>query len=228
MKSSFRFLLSLLVLIGSISLACKLQTASLTPTPIPTPEELLLPQEAIPSPTPTPEALPQVPDTPAVEVTPPPPSQGEIELRFVDPASQMECVAHFPFDILEDGEFRKISGSGVLDCAFAVQQCGEGVCVTYHSTYYMEGSLNGVIQATSPSYPDGALDAGLVGTFTMKQYWTDIPPETVMPFTEDNPFEVTGSDIIPLFFHFIEGATNEVQNSQVPDALPWVFTLHLN
>jgi hypothetical protein len=227
MKPTFRLLLGLLVLICGISLACKLQAASPALILTPTKAGLLLPQEVTPSPTPTPEVPPQVADTPVVEVTPPLPSQGEIELRFVDPVSQMECVSHYPFDILEDGEFRKISGRGVLDCAFAVQQCGEGVCVTYHSTYYMEGSLNGVIQAASASYPEGALDAGLVGTFTMKQYWTDIPPETVMPFTEDSPFEVTGSDIIPLFFHFVDEATNEIQNSQVPDALPWVFTLHL-
>jgi hypothetical protein len=225
MKPVFRQLLSFVVLIGSISLACNLQGTSPTSIANPTQVDVKPVQEA--TPTPTQDILPQVQDTPMIEITLPPPTLGEIELRFVDPGTLQECIAHFPFDILETGDVRKISGSGILDCAFEIEQCGEGVCVTYHSSYYMEGSLNGVIQTASSSYPDGALDAGLGGTFTMQQYWTDIPPETIMPFTEDNPFEVSGSDIIPLFFHFVEGATNEVKNDQVPDALPWVFTLHL-
>jgi hypothetical protein len=170
----------------------------------------------------------QVPDTPTPESTPPVLTKGEIELRFIDPVSQEECIAHFPFDILAEGEPRRISGSGIIDCSFAIQQCGERVCVTYHSEYDYDGDLSGVILDPSPSYPQGALEVGLAGTLTMKQYWTDIPPETVMAFTEDNPFEVSGSDIIPLLFHLVEGATQQVGNSSAPDAEPWVFTLHLD
>jgi len=223
MKPVFRLVLSLLVLFGVISIACNLQTAASSPTSTPAQIESQPLPEA--TPTPTEDILPQIPDNP--QDTPAPPSQGEIELRFVDPGTQLECIAHFPFNILDGDNGPIVSGSGVLDCAQEIQQCGEGVCVTYHSTYYMEGSLAGAIREATPSYPNGAVEVGLAGTFTMQQYWTDIPPETIMPFTEDNPFEVSGSDIIPLFFHFVEGATNEVKNDQVPDALPWVFTLHL-
>jgi hypothetical protein len=181
----------------------------------------------IATPTPTPGVVPGVPATETAEPTPSMPSGGEVELRFIDPGSQQECVANFPFEIATDLNPPTISGGGRIDCVFAVQQCGEGVCVTYNSSYDYEGVLSGVIQPATESYPEGALDATLAGTLTMKQYWTDIPPETVMLFTEDSPFEVTGSDIIPLFFHFQEGAVVEVGNESVPDALPWVFTLHL-
>lgn len=34
---------------------------------------------------------------------------------------------------------QSISGSGVIDYRFEVQQCGEGVCVTYPSLYGFEG-----------------------------------------------------------------------------------------
>jgi hypothetical protein len=181
----------------------------------------------IATPTPTPGGVPAVPATQTAEPTPSMPSAGEVELRFIDPGSQQECVAHFPFEIATDLHPPTISGGGRIDCVFAVQQCGEGVCVTYNSSYDYEGVLSGVIQPPTESYPQGALDTTLAGTLTMKQYWTDIPPETIMLFTEDSPFEVTGSDIIPLFFHFQEGAVVEVANESMPDALPWVFTLHL-
>ncbi len=178
------------------------------------------------TPTLTPTPIPQGSNSPESGKTPALPSQGEIELRFIDPISQEECTAHFPFQIAYDADIT-ITGSGIIDCEISVQQCGDGACMTYHSSYDYEGTLTGVVQPSSKSYPEGALDAGLAGTLTMKQYWTDFPPDAIVLFTEDQPFEATATDIIPLFFHFVEGATQEIQNGTVPNAQPWIFTLHL-
>jgi hypothetical protein len=212
--------LCFMILMTAVPLSCS-QPSPVSPTA--TPMSTSSPEEA------TATTVPplQAPDLPTDEPTASSPRQQEIELRFIDPGSQEECVAHFPFEILGEGEQRSISGGGVIDCRFEIQQCGERVCVTYHSTYYLDGDLSGFIQKSTPSYPDGALEVYLAGTFTMKQWWTDIPPETVMAYTEANPFEVSSSDIIPLFFHFADGATQEVGNTGAPNAHPWVFTLHL-
>ena len=211
---------NLLILLAALSLSCSLmQPGSPTATLV----NPVSPQEA----TATTEPLLQAPQATLEVTTPASPGQQEIELRFTDPGTLKECVTHFPFEILGQGNDRSISGSGVIDCTFEIQQCGEGVCVTYHSTYYMDVDIGGFVRESTPSYPDGALEVNLAGTFTMKQYWTDIPPETVMAYTEANPFEVSNSDIIPLFFQFVDGAIEEVGNTGSPDAFPWVFTLHL-
>ena len=182
------------------------------------------------SPTPTPTPAPVIPaaDTPTPTITPTPrPTSGELELRFTDPETQEECEAHFPFTINWTEARTTIDGSGVIACAFATQQCGEGVCITYHSAYDADAGLNGELLASSADYPHGFLNVGLAGKFSMKQYWTDIPPETTMPFTEDNPFVAENSDILPLIFDFVEGATDEVGGGGA-QTFPWKFTLHLD
>lgn len=156
------------------------------------------------------------------------PASGEIELRFTDPETQEECEAHFPFTI-DWGESRTmIDGSGVIDCAFTTQQCGEGVCVTYHSTYAADAGLSSELLASSAKYPHGFLNVGLAGKFSMKQYWTDIPPGAFMAFTEDKPFIAENSDILTLIFDFVEGATCEVGGDGGGQTFPWKFTLHLD
>jgi hypothetical protein len=129
-----RFLIRLII-IGSLISAC-----SLLPSGSPNPGNSDGKIAAEPTPTPTPEAVFQTEDTPEVKYTPEIPDQGEIELNFIDPLSQEKCTAHFPFKI-SHGEQNLISGSGIIDCAFAVQQCGDGVCVTYHSIYKYDGVL---------------------------------------------------------------------------------------
>jgi len=163
-----------------------------------------------------------VPDATLPAATPESSTGAEIELRFTDAETQQECVTVFPVEFTSNGDSQTFSSSQDIDCRFEIQQCSEGVCVTYHSEYLMDATMTGtVLQATS-SYPDGALDANLSGTFTMRQYWTDIPPETIMAFTADSPFEVTSSDIIPLFFGLVDGYTVSLGN---PDA-PWEAVLH--
>jgi hypothetical protein len=72
------------------------------------------------------------------------------------------------------------------------------------------------------------LNAGLAGKFSMKQYWTDIPPDAFMAFTEDNPAVFENSDILPLIFDFVEGATCEIGGGGGAQTFPWKFTLHLD
>ena len=218
MKAHARFTLVCLL----VFLTCF--TASCSPNPPAAPTQADLPNLPSSTPTPTPSVFPGL-NTPAPTAPPAAPTRGEIELRFTDPGTLQECQAHFPFEISGEAGQQQISGGGVIDCEFSIQQCGDGVCVTYHSEYFMDSSLSGIVLTITESYPDGALDAGLAGTFTMKQYWTDIPPETIMAFTEANPFEVESSDILPLFFHFRDGATCEIAGAE--GAFPWVFTLHL-
>lgn len=218
MKSHARFaLVCLLVLLTCLSASCSPNLPA-----APTQSDILNSPSS--TPTPTPAVLPGL-NTPAPTAPSAAPAGGEIELHFTDPGTLQECQAHFPFEISGEAGQQQISGSGVIDCQVSIQQCGEGVCVTYNSSYFMDASLSGVVLSATESYPDGGLDAGLAGTFTMKQYWTDIPPETIMAYTEANPFQVESSDIIPLFFHFRDGATCEIAGSS--GALPWVFTLHL-
>jgi hypothetical protein len=150
-----------------------------------------------------------------------------LEVRLTDPETQQECVGSVPFSI-HWGENPYIDGSGAYECAFEKQQCGEGVCILYHSAYALNFSLPGRIYPASSDYPDGSLEAGPALDFTMKQWWSDIPPETTMPFTEDNPFSVSVSDILSLFFSFEEGARAEIPNPNMPDAEPMVFVLHLS
>jgi len=178
-------------------------------------------------PTPTSTPIPLGADTEESEITPALPTQGDLELHFIDPISQEECSAHFPFEI-SYGEETTIAGSGIIDCKITVQQCGDGACMNYHSSYDYQGTLTGVVQPGSASAPEGSLDAGLTGTLIMKQYWTDFPPDAIVIFTEDQPFEVSATDVIPLFFHFVEGATQEFGNASIPNAQPWIFTLHLD
>jgi hypothetical protein len=182
------------------------------------------------TPTLTPAPIVPAADTPVPTITPTPrPTGGEIELRFTDPETQEECEAHFPFTIHWGESRTTIDGSGVIDCAFATQQCGEGACVTYHSAYAADAGLSGELQASSAKYPHGFLNAGLAGKFSMKQYWTDIPPGAFMAFTEDNPAVFEGSDILPLIFDFVEGATCEIGGSGAGgQTFPWKFTLHLD
>jgi len=213
-RCSISFLLAILVI---IILAC-----TLLPRGVPTKEDTVTINVA----TETPDVIlpgvdpnrqPTLFDVPVVK---------EIELRFTDPLTQGECVTQFPFDELEEAGTRKISGGGVIDCKFEIEQCGE-VCVMYHSEYFMNAGLSGIISDPSVGYPDGSLQAGLTGLFEMKQYWTDIPPETFMAYTEDNPAVFSSSDIITLFFEYKNGAVMELKNDLNTDALPWVFTLHL-
>jgi hypothetical protein len=211
----------LCVFVGCILLAgCSLQRAA-----TPTPEQADIAQPEASTPTPTAVLIPGELDEPTEEIPPSPPTAGEIELRFTDPESQKECVATFPFEIVEQPGLRKIEGSGVLNCKFETQQCGEGVCINYHSEYYMDAGLSGVIHPASTDFPDGFLEAGLGGTFTMTQYWTDVPPESFVAFTKEHPSVFSGSDIIPLNFNFAEGATEEAGNPA--SQFPWVFRLHL-
>ena len=167
------------------------------------------------------------PDSLPEAATPDVPGQDEIELRFLYPLSQQECIAHFPFEEVPGGNPRTIAGKGILDCHFEVEQCGDGVCLIHHSIFYMDGDLSGVIHTSSTSYPDGGLEAALAVTFTLTQYWTDIPPGAFVAFTESNPAVFGGTDIIPLFFRYEDGASQEVMNTTVADAQPWVFTLRL-
>jgi LysM repeat protein len=188
-------------------------------------QRVFVPNVRIPTPTPTTVLVLGESDVPPVETTLPPSTNGEIELRFTDPMSQEECEAHFLFDIVDEAGLRKIEGSGILDCHRQIEQCGDGVCLMYHSKYYMDAGVSGVIHDSSTDFPDGFLEASLAGTFTMTQYWSDYPPETVVLFTEEHPSVFSGSDIIPLNFNFTEGATEEVNNQA--GQFPWVFTLHL-
>ncbi len=212
---------SLIVLAGGFLLSgCNLQNVA-----SPTPTEIEIPALEQATPTPTIAPIRVEPQAPTEEPTLPPPTGGEIELRFTDTLTQKECIAHFPFAIVEEAGQRKIDGSGVLDCQQEIQQCGEGVCITYHSQHTMEAVIRGFIRGATADFPDGFLEANAAGTYTLTQYWSDYPPETVVVFTEDHPSVISGSDIIPLNFNFADGATAEVQTQA--DALPWVFTLHL-
>jgi len=98
-------------------------------------------------------------------------------------------------------------------------------CLLYHSKHYLDASVAGVIHGSSTDFPDGFLEANLAGTYTLTQYWTNVPPESFVLYTEDHPSVFTGSDIIPLNFNFKEGATEELNNQS--GEFPWVFTLHL-
>jgi hypothetical protein len=211
----------LLVLSGGLlSSGCNLERAA---TPTPTPAGGLSPADN--TPTPTTVLIPGVPDEPTAGITPPPPTGGELELRFTDVMTQKECTARFPFDILEGGQMRRISGSGILDCHQTVEQCGEGVCILYHSKHYLDGSVAGVIHPATADFPDGFLEATLAGTYSLTQYWSDYPPDSVVAFTEDHPSVFSGSDIINLNFNFADGATDEIETPS--GEYPWVVTLHL-
>ena len=154
------------------------------------------------------------------------PAGGEIALRFTDPETQGECAASFPFTFDWAAEPPTIDGPAAFSCAFQAVQCGEGVCVTYHSRYELpDGVLHGVLHPAGTDHPNGTLEATLAGTFIMIQYWTDVPPEAIMPYTEDNPFVVENADILPLLFDFADGATAEIGPVGSPHA--WRFTLHL-
>jgi len=222
MKHHFRHILMSLIVFGvGISLAgCNLERVA---SPTPTLADFLMPYDS--TPTPTTELILGEPEVPPTETTPPPPSSGELELKFTDAMTQKECTARFPFEIAEEGELRRISGSGILDCQSEIEQCGEGVCILYHSKHYLDASVAGILHAPTTDFPDGFLEASLAGTYSLTQYWTNVPPESVVLYTEDHPSVFTGSDILPLNFNFKDGATEELNNQA--GQFPWVFTLHL-
>ena len=227
MKLFYRpILMSLSVLVGGFLLACcNLERVS---SPTPTQADVLMPADskAASTPTPTTVLILGESEVPPVETTPPPPTSGELELRFTDGMTQKECTARFPFDIVDAGTMRRISGSGILDCHQTVEQCGDGVCILYHSKHYLDASVVGVIHPATADFPDGFLEANLAGTYSLTQYWSDYPPDSVVVFTEEHPSVFTGSDILPLNFNLAEGATEEAGNES--GTFPWVFTLHLH
>jgi hypothetical protein len=176
------------------------------------------------TPTPTTNIIPEAPTaTPAPEK----PTGGELEVRFGDPETQEECIGHLPFTISWGDPF-SIDGGGAYQCAFEKQQCGDGVCVTYHSSYELDFTLAGMYFDPSQDFPSGLLHMAPALTAIMKQWWSDIPPETTMPFTEDNPFRVENSDILTLNFNLQDGAQEEIPNPNAPDAAPMIFILHLS
>jgi len=222
MNHKIRYLsIFLIVCAGGFLLSCCSLERAATPTP--TQAGGFIPADN--TPTPTTVLIPGVPDEPTAGITPPPPTGGELELRFTDVMSQKECTAHFPFDIVEGGQMRRISGSGILDCHQTVEQCGEGVCLLYHSKHYLDASVAGVIHPATTDFPDGFLEATLAGTYSLTQYWSDYPPDAVVAFTEEHPSVFTGSDILPVNFNFAEGATDEIVTPS--GEYPWVLTLHL-
>jgi len=184
---------------------------------------------ATPTPTPTPTPIILAADTPTPTISPTPrPTRGEIEVRFSDPDTEGECEAHFPFTI-NWGEARTtIDGGGVLSCAFTAQHCGDGVCMTYHRIHDMDASLAGELLASSARYPHSFLNTTLAGEYSMTQYWTDVPPDAFVPFTEANPAVFKGSDIVHLLFDFVEGATEELERGTGGQTFTWKFTLHLD
>jgi len=175
--------------------------------------------------TPTP-TLVSIPAAPSATPVPEKPTRGELEVRFTDPETQGECVGRLPFTM--SWEPFTIDGGGAYQCEFEIQQCGDGVCIMYHSAYDMDFTLAGEFLGSTTDHPSGSLHMAPALTSTMKQWWSDIPPETVMAFTEDNPFVIEGSDILTLFFDFREGARAEIHNPNNPDAPPMVFILHLS
>ena len=187
-----------------------------------TPSSPLSPAQTA-TPTPTVAILPAAPSATPV---PDKPTRGEMEVRFTDPETQGECVGRLPFTMR--WEPFTIDGGAAYQCAFEIQQCGDGVCIMYHSDYDMDFTLAGEFFGSTSDHPSGSLHMAPALTSTMKQWWSDIPPETIMAFTEDNPFVIEGSDILDLFFDFWEGARAEIHNPNNPDAPPMVFILHLS
>ena len=167
-----------------------------------------------------------LPAAPSATPVPEKPTHGGLEVRFTDPETQEECVGRLPFTM--SWEPFNIDGGAAYQCEFEIQQCGDGVCVMYHSAYDMDFTLAGEFFGPNSDHPSGSLHMAPALTSTMKQWWSDIPPETVMAFTEDNPFVIEGSDILTLFFDFWEGARAEIHNPNNPDAPPMVFILHLS
>jgi hypothetical protein len=188
-----------------------------------TPSSPLSPAQTA-TPTPTMAILPAAP---TATLAPEKPTHGELEVRFTDPETQGECVGRLPFT-MSWGEPFSLDGGGAYQCAFEIQQCGDGVCIMYHSAYDMDFTLAGEFFDPNSDHPSGSLHMAPALTSTMKQWWSDIPPETVMAFTEDNPFVIEGTDILDLFFDFREGARAEIHNPNNPDAAPMVFILHLS
>ncbi len=148
------------------------------------------------------------------------PNAGVVEMRFVDAETQQECVAEFPFTITWGEEKSTLEGSGTIECLFSVEQCGDA-CVTFHIEYRYDGSLQGIILET----PERKIEAGLALTGSLTQYWTDYPAGALPAFTADNPAVIEGSDILPLFFAFEDGAEHRIENTLAPEAPPWIFTL---
>ena len=141
-------LMCLIVLAGVFLLTgCNRQRTA----PTSTAADLIAPADS--TPTPTRVLLPGVPDEPPVATTPPPPTGGEVELHFTDAMTQKEWTAHFPFDIVEQATLRRLSGSAILDCQCEIEQCGEGVCMMYHSEHYMDASVTGIIHVQPPIFP---------------------------------------------------------------------------
>lgn len=192
-----------------------IQVATDTPEPAPTPTS---------TPTPTPLA-------PGLGPGGSLPTSGEIESRFTFPLTGEECVSHFPFTIKEEQGRLVIEGEGVIDCSSSGELCGD-ICLTHNHIIYADVTLNGEVLMDSPG---GVLHVDLACTITNTQYFTDYPPDALVLFTEETPFQVEGSDTIPLTFAFEDGATTEVEvelalateaGAEAPP--PWTLILHLN
>jgi len=143
-------------------------------------------------------------------------------------------VSHFPFTIKEEQGRLVIEGEGVIDCSCSGELCGE-ICVTHNHILYADVTLDGEILMGSSDSPGGVLHVDLAYTGTNTQYFTNYPPGAIVLFTEQNPFQVEGSETVSLTFAFEDGATAEVE-SQLGAAAeagaeapaPWTLILHLN
>jgi len=151
------------------------------------------------------------------------PVTGLITLEFLDAETQLACTADFPFSLNWKAETAVIAGLGEINCPLTTQQCGEA-CITYHIEYLYEGDLSGNVNlAVDP----GQLQAELILDGSLTQYWTDIPPDSLVAFTEEHPMVLETADILTLVFDFEDGAVFKIENTNVAGAPPWVFTLHL-
>lgn len=161
------------------------------------------------------------------------PTSGEIESRIPLPMTGEECVSHFPFAIREEQGRLVIEGEGVIDCSSSGELCND-ICVTHNHILYADVTLDGEVLIGLSDSPSGVLHVNLAYTGTNTQYFTDYPPGARVLFTEQNPFQVEGSEIIPLTFVFEDSATAEAESqlgaaaeAGVEALAPWTLILHL-
>jgi hypothetical protein len=205
-------------------------TPTLTPTPI-VEEPLVI--TVTPTPTPAPGGL-----SPSTLVpTDWSPRDGEIELHlknFLDPASGEECVSLFPFTVVEGVEPATIEGEGRIDCHFQATYCGEA-CVTMHMIQEYDVTVEGEVVPGAGSGGAASLHVVLTLDGSVKEYFSDYPPEAIMVFTEDHPFVIEGKGPLPLDFDYVDGATAVItRESPVPEGgeapsapVEWIFILRL-
>jgi hypothetical protein len=154
------------------------------------------------------------------------PTNGTLEISFIDGLIRELCIFSVPITIEWGDEQSIVTGETEALCALNAVQCGDA-CVTMNSDWELEVSLAGTVYMGAEDAPSGEIHADFVFSGILKNYASDWPPGAIPGFTMDQPFVIEQpGTILPLVIALEDGATTQLVSAAGGE--PMDITLHLS